>query len=66
MAEATHHDMTLAELVRERNNLLTNPPSNGQMMNLAEEGHVFDHEPGYDDYHHTSYHDEYLEHSEHY
>ena len=57
MAEYTHHDRTLAELVAERNAMASN-----SAMNLAstatsangnlEEGHVFDHEPGMADYHH--------------
>ena len=73
MAEYTHHDRTLAELVAERNAFSSSNPA----MNLAstatsanssnlEEGHVFDHEPGMADYHHDhrkspeySHHEEY-------
>jgi len=49
------------------------PAPSGTMMNLAEAanlaetGHVFDHEPGYADYHHGyEHHDEYQEHAEFY
>ena len=57
MAEATHHDRSLADLIAERNSLLSSPPTKqGQMINLSEEeGHVFDHEPGMQDWHHDKY-----------
>ena len=51
MAEMTHHDHSLAELVNERHEMVNRAP-NGQMLNMADEGHVFDHEPGMTDYHH--------------
>ena len=71
MAEPTHHDRTLAELVHERNAMANNPTIDGHMMNLAErhseEGHVFDHEPGMVDYHHDHREDpEYGHHQEYY
>jgi len=61
MAESTHHDRTLAELVNERNNMIhSTVPTN----HMAAEGHVFDHEPGYADYHHDEepHHDDYFDH----
>ena len=73
MAEQTAYMKTLNELVQERN--FVGQPTNtyGSMMNLAEAanlaetGHVFDHEPGYADYHHgMEHHDEYAEHAEFY
>ena len=64
MAEETHHDRTLAELVHERNIMANNPA-----MNLAEsheEGHMFDHEPGMPDYHRHTRSPEYDHHEERY
>ena len=56
MQEATYHARALSDLVNERNNF-AGASIEGSMMNLAEnlteEGHVFDHEPGYADYHHN-------------
>ena len=67
MAESTHHDRSLAELVRERHNAMAAPTKQGSMMNLSEEGHVFDHEPGMADYHHDHlHHPEEMEHIEYY
>ena len=54
MSEMTHHGRSLAELVNERNGLVDQTQT-GEMMNLSEEGHVFDHEPGMVDYHHDKY-----------
>ncbi len=53
MEPVTHHDRTLAELVAERNGVID---QTSQLLNLSEEGHVFDHEPGYTDYHHDRDH----------
>ena len=67
MEPQTHHDRTLADLVSERNNL-ANQVSEDQLLSLkSEEGHVFDHEPGYSDYHfdHHRQH-EYDRHAEYY
>lgn len=50
MAEQTHHDRALADLVHERNNLVGYPGM--YLAASTEEGHVFDHEPGMADYHH--------------
>ena len=77
MTEQTQHMRALNELIHERN-LVGQPTSmHGSMMNLAEAvsqssnlaetGHVFDHEPGYADYHHGhQHHAEEDEHAEYY
>lgn len=67
MEPVTPHGHSLAELVAQRNALQTDTTINGQMLNLSEEGHMFDHEPGHSDYHfdhHREHEDE--RHSEYY
>ena len=57
MEPATTHDLTLAELVQQRNNYIDYTKNDSALLNLSEklseeEGHVFDHEPGMSSYHH--------------
>jgi len=45
----THHDLALADLVRERQTMFDDHLRGSRKL-LSEEGHVFDHEPGIPDY----------------
>ena len=51
MAESTYHDRALSDLIHARSRMHEVMPALNLEAN-PEEGHVFDHEPGYADYHH--------------